>query len=443
MAFLKRSVALIILVLTSILFSPHQAIESSSSLNAFHSTVSGKDGTKPVAIIIGAGPVGLATALALSPCCETIYLVEKSTSFGRQGATFGLAVNGQKCLAELDTELYEHVRDLALIDPSSIGNSWLFLWSDLRDALVDAVRRRNCQGGNIRFCMGRECVGAEEIIQDHGKNGGGHNGMSVMARFRNGLPLRADFLVGADGVNSRIRQALQLPALIASNTTNFRGNLHVPSVGASPDLEALLENPKIVPLRVELGKNLYFLVFNFHRRHPRRLAWILASNSETDGPITAQQVLRSHVTEPETLRLLEEIVNLSDSSSWKPYPRSSIVDFSDNAQAQLEGEGRSLWGGRGSITVVGDAAHAMRPIDGFGGSLGLEDAVVMARTMTSRPLSSKQDISDLLRQFEQERLPRVKRVYDNQYERYEMRMTQGQQPGSNPREFVEWLEAGV
>ncbi|EAZ00124.1 hypothetical protein OsI_22128 [Oryza sativa Indica Group] len=38
---------------------------------------------------------------------------------------------------------------------------------------------------------------------------------------------------------------------------------------------------------------------------------------------------------------------------------------------------------RGAVTVAGDAMHAMGPFIGQGGSAGLEDAVVLARSLSS------------------------------------------------------------
>jgi len=76
------------------------------------------------------------------------------------------------------------------------------------------------------------------------------------------------------------------------------------------------------------------------------------------------------------------------------------------------------WGGRGLITLVGDVAHAMRPTDGDGGSMALEDALVLGRVIgsASTPLTTT-SIPHLLRNFESERLPRVQKVWQNQFDR--------------------------
>ena len=135
-------------------------------------------------------------------------------------------------------------------------------------------------------------------------------------------------------------------------------------------------------------------------------------------------------------------MNRTDPWSWKSRSRCSIADFSEETSEQLEAEGWSLWGGRGLTTLIGDAAHAIRPDDGYGQSLGLEDAVVMGQILASRQRPIE-DLSETLRRFEHTRLSRVKRVYDNQYGRNEEHVTPDQQIGPKTPESIEWLEAGV
>ena len=67
----------------------------------------GKSTLDYVAIVIGAGPSGLACALALSNVCKKVLLVEKHANFDRRGATFGLSKNGQNVLDELSPGLFQ------------------------------------------------------------------------------------------------------------------------------------------------------------------------------------------------------------------------------------------------------------------------------------------------------------------------------------------------
>ena len=84
------------------------------------------------------------------------------------------------------------------------------------------------------------------------------------------------------------------------------------------------------------------------------------------------------------------------------------------------------WGGRGRIALVGDAAHAMRPASGQGGSMAFEDALMMCRLFcqattfsSTAPVCTAQGLREvlkssksmeILREFENSRIPRVRAV---------------------------------
>ena len=76
--------------------------------------------------------------------------------------------------------------------------------------------------------------------------------------------------------------------------------------------------------------------------------------------------------------------------------------------------------------------------------MAFEDADVLHRIL-SQLYKDDEDVGIelLLRRYEAERLPRVKRVHDNQRERYEMRMGSGRNPGPQSEEFMTWHLAGV
>ena len=62
---------------------------------------------------------------------------------------------------------------------------------------------------------------------------------------------------------------------------------------------------------------------------------------------------------------------------------------------------------RGHVVLVGDAAHAMVPMNAQGAAMALEDAVVLGQALSTEP-----DVGQALRAYEQTRIPRVKTVHD-------------------------------
>eukprot|EP00978_Attheya_sp_CCMP212_P049582 scaffold685575_cov51-Attheya_sp.AAC.1 len=372
-----------------------------------------------VAIVIGAGPSGLACSLGLSNVCKRVLLVEKHPTFEKRGSTFGMAKNGQKTLDELRPGLLNYMEDIGL--PGGPGGTLVFVWWEMRNAFLHHVR----QTENIELFCGEEFTDIEESDE-----------AGVTVKFKSGLELKGDFLVGADGVHSEVRKVLDLPPVLVSDTTIYRGSVQVPEA-ASPELRGLLQKG-IVPFFTGDGKEIYFVSFNFNERYPGRLTWFLATRLDVDkdSSLTPFTISRDNVKDESELRLLHDILSLSEEDHLKPYPKSSIVDLSEDALSTFVGGG---WGGRGRITLIGDAAHGMRPTDAYGGSMALEDAVVLSRILKD----GKESLPVLLRRFESERLPRVKRVYDNQYERYDTRMRKGTRLDPQPQEFMDWLLAGV
>ncbi|MGK3758338.1 MAG: 2-polyprenyl-6-methoxyphenol hydroxylase-like FAD-dependent oxidoreductase [Bacillariaceae sp.] len=397
------------------------------------------------AIVIGCGPAGLACGLALSNVCRKVILVEKHSTFDQRGSTFGMGLNGQKTLDELRPGLRQHMEDTGI--PTSPGGTIMFVWWEMRDVFLHHVK----ETPNIDLYCGEEFI---DITQTQS---------IVTVTFKSGMELKGNFLVGADGVHSNVRNVLKLPPILKSDITNYRGNFLVPET-ASTELQALLEKG-IVPLYTGNGKELYFIVFNFHSRHTGRLAWLLATNlhvaddddveknnndndtTSTSTCITPYSIIKDNVKDVGQRKIIEEIFNLSADHQLQPYPQNSIIDLNVKNKQHSNGDGDDRgWGGKGLITLVGDAAHGMRATDGYGGSMAFEDAVVLSRILKKKTRSDSNEsssLSELLNFFEIERYPRVKRVYDNQYERYELRMSGGKRLDPQSKEFLEWLLAGV
>lgn len=178
------------------------------------------------------------------------------------------------------------------------------------------------------------------------------------------------------------------------------------------ELKALLDQG-LVPLGARQFEGMFFVFFNFQSKLQGRLARTFSTTKELDESASPMLLLQQAVTDEGDLRLMLEILDGSDSAHLKPYRPTSVVDFSDNTLATLGGR----WGGRGLVTLTGDAAHPCCPTDGQGRNQAFEDAVVMCRTF-------KDDlpVSESLRKFEETRLPGVKRIHDDQRMNYEKRM---------------------
>merc|ERR1712179_853242 len=99
------------------------------------------------------------------------------------------------------------------------------------------------------------------------------------------------------------------------------------------------------------------------------------------------------------------------------------------------------WGGGRRVTLIGDAAHACRPTDGQGGNLALEDCVIFCRKLLmmmndkNKILAQSKTCNDFIVDFEKERLPRVRRLHEDQRVRAE-RSPEDRVPWTP--EFCDW-----
>lgn len=123
--------------------------------------------------------------------------------------------------------------------------------------------------------------------------------------------------------------------------------------------------------------------------------------------------------------------------------RVKVHDMSEDALMHL-GEG---WGGQGRVTLIGDAAHAMRATMGQGGSMAFEDCVVLCRILSQDDITQSLSTRSLCQKnivlpFEQERLKRVKVIHEDT----RLKTIQAYREGKTPRwdpSFASWVFSGV
>jgi 2-polyprenyl-6-methoxyphenol hydroxylase-like FAD-dependent oxidoreductase len=228
---------------------------------------------------------------------------------------------------------------------------------------VDLLRELVSHSRNTPVHVGSRCVGIREEA-DH-----------VIAQFANGVNKAGDFLVGADGLYSLVREQLfgQSKPRYAGYTC-WRGFAVLEPVVSLP--------PKCAFEAWGSGRR-----FSIHPCGPGRLFWFATHNEPaggTDGPrgrrADVQELFASwHEPIPSVIAATSEIL------------RNDILDRVPTR----------TWG-RGRITLLGDAAHPTTPNLGQGACQALEDAVVLANQ-----LRHQSDVQAALRTYENLRQPRT------------------------------------
>jgi 2-polyprenyl-6-methoxyphenol hydroxylase-like FAD-dependent oxidoreductase len=315
------------------------------------------------AVVIGAGIGGLTAALALTAEGWDVTVVERAPALGAVGSCIVVGPNALRALDSLPGGIADEVRALAV--PPVLGGvraltgRWLVkqdfrifldryhdpLVTIERPVLIDMLARR-LPVGSLR-------LGAEVASSD------ADTGEVTLV---SGETLRADLVVGADGVHSATRRRL------------FPGHPDAEFIGVTCRLLLVPgEGLNVTPGEV-WGRAAMFGVFPM-----------------ADGRVYA--FTEQPATEPFSggSMAVEKTLLQTDFGGF-PAPIPEIIDRADPAEmlrVDLHAQRKSLRAfHRGRVALLGDAAHAMTPNIGQGACQAMEDAVVLAHHAHDLPAYS-------------------------------------------------------
>jgi 2-polyprenyl-6-methoxyphenol hydroxylase-like FAD-dependent oxidoreductase len=329
----------------------------------------------PRILVVGGGIAGLCAVLALRRQGFAPELVEARPELPVDGAAITLHPNGVRVLRELGVgDALDHV---AAVVP----------WWSFRDAggtMLCAADLREVWAG-IAPCLGitraqlmallHDAVGpssprlgcvVSEVVQDPG---------GVHVGFGDGSSTEYDFVVGADGIHSTVRRlavTTEVPRVLG--TTGWRS-----VVDGRP--------PRVDHLLLLLGEGRFFGLVPVGEGRTYGFA---GTAEAPDGvpPARLAHLRRrfAHFGAPVTDFL------------------AALDEDRDLHVAAIEDIDLDVWT-RGRVLLIGDAAHAMPPHMGQGGSLAAEDALVLAEE-----LARASSLPDALTRYTARRRPRVRWV---------------------------------
>jgi salicylate hydroxylase len=337
-------------------------------------------------LIAGGGIGGLTAAIALRHHGIDALVLEQTKVLTEIGAGIQIAANAAIVLRELGLESTMHAvgvkpqsydyRDLrtgkmlyqAPLGDEAAGRYGAPMYNihraDLIQILSDAVPPEAKRFG----------ARVVEVSQDS-------NGVEV--KLADGDSLRADVLVGCDGIHSVVRQHLR-----GQEQKHFANILMWRSLIPAERLEGLnlpeRGNYWFGPGRTLITywvrpKNLYSILASVPASEVTRESW------DESGDIS--EMLRSFDdAEPRARAMLEQC---QSSFITGMYYRDPIDSWSD-----------------GRITLLGDAAHPMVPFLAAGAGQSIEDAWTLARVLARK----QDDVPGALKEYEKRRLPRTTRI---------------------------------
>lgn len=323
--------------------------------------------------IIGGGIGGLTTALALQQHGFQFDVFEQAPALHDVGAAIAIWPNAMRVLQRLNIaeKILERagvMEEVRWVDQ----NGWLINRVSISNSECPAValHRADLQSTLLHELPPSSIHLGHQLIDLR------QQGDKMIATFANGRSTEADFLIGADGIHSRVRaQFLNDGDPVDRGYTIWRGiSAKVPS--AIPSATAV----------------------EFHGRGKRfgigpvglgRVGWWASANGVTTADLS--QLFAGWYSP--VLELIEST------------PVASIIK--NNA---FDRPSNKTWG-RGRMTLLGDAIHPTTPNLGQGGCLAIEDAFVLAMCFKKYGASE-----DALRNYERYRYKRTSALA--KYSRY-------------------------
>jgi 2-polyprenyl-6-methoxyphenol hydroxylase-like FAD-dependent oxidoreductase len=326
------------------------------------------------AIIAGGGIVGLTTGRALLRAGVEVLVTEQAGAIRAAGATLGLWGNAVSVFDDLDVdvrsvgreaEMYFHGTSGQLLTVPEFGEEdhryLLVHRASLNDLLAESVGY-----GNIR--LEAAVAGFEE------------HEASVTVRFSDGSTERADLLIAADGLYSKVRAQL-FPGTEAQEHAGHRAWRAIVKA----------EHIDVPDDRLIVGGK-HRTRGGYVRARDGTVFWLL---SQFGAPAPAASVKEECLVRSSWLTdgtwdcKLTELVDAT--------PEEDILRNQVMVVPPLD-----RWVSR-RVALIGDSAHAMSPHITAGASLGVEDVSVLRDN-----LSSNADLTTALKQYEAGRLPRYR-----------------------------------
>jgi salicylate hydroxylase len=344
--------------------------------------------------VIGAGIGGLAAACALRAHGFEVAVYERAPALGEVGAGLQLGPNAVKVLRALGLETA--LKQLACEPANIVSLAWDDAHLRFREPLKAIAAAKfgapylTVHRADLHRLLCEQLPAAAIHLDAQCTHTASVRGGAV-ATFADGAAAEADVIVGADGINSAVRESLFGPQP-ARYTQQMAWRCIVPIA--------------CVPTEVGLGRAVAV-------GRDEYVGWIGPEGHVICYPIRGGEtynIFAGHVSEEwvdESWVVPSSVAELK--AAYRGWNEALLAMLGNVQQCFKWGirdrDPLPHWT-RGRTTLLGDAAHPMMPTLAQGAAMALEDAYAVARNLARHRGDSEQG----LKAYEAERLPRARSV---------------------------------
>lgn len=262
-----------------------------------------------------------------------------------------------------------------------------------RTVVKDALRQKLEEEG-IPVVYDKKC---KRVISEDDK--------SATVEFTDGSRETADFIVGADGIHSHVRDFIQ------ECKPEFSGLMGIMGTVMAPDLAHVKHDLQLPAMLFGDTGSFAIMPASFDGKEVGYFATIEQQDRGRDG----WNELETHTDELK--RLLEERFT-SPGSKWPDLvkalcdktPVETLTSWPFYSVPHME----HFSSPKGRVIVLGDSAHAIPPTGGQGAAMALEDAEALGYTIAHAcyPDFDAKSLPQLIQAWEKHRMPRLQKVID-------------------------------
>lgn len=332
--------------------------------------------------VVGTGLGGMTVAGFLQRAGFAVTVYEQAPGFSRIGAGIILSANVMKVLRRLGLE--QMIVETGIKADSYISRAW-----DSGETMYkidfDAASEVRFGGPYLNIHRGdlhavlEKGLAPGSIAFNHRLLTLDESRDTIRLAFANGVTVDADIVIGADGINSKVRESL-----LGAEPPRFIGSVAHRAIFPTTALRGF----KIPDCTKWWGRDRHLLVYFMTSKRDEIYVIGVAPRAkwETDGaslPSSRAELVADFANfHPDLQRVLEVT---DDVSIWPIFDR----------------ERNDRWSG-GRIVLLGDACHPMRPFMAAGGAMAIEDAAIL-----SRCLAQFDEPDEIYRWYEATRIERV------------------------------------